>query len=55
MEVVIQLSLLTISVCVGAVALAVRTNKRADSDARISVNPVSSHWLADLKTRTRLE
>ena len=55
MEVVIQLSLLTVSVCVGAVALVVRSAKRTESDTRIQVDPVSSTWLADLRTRHRPE
>jgi hypothetical protein len=55
MEVVIQLSVLTVSVCVGAAALVLRTNKRSTSDVRIQVDRVSSSWLADHKTRGRPE
>jgi hypothetical protein len=56
MEVVIQLSLLTVSVCVGAMALLRRsTTTRSDTHVRIGVDPVSSGWLADHKTRSRPE
>jgi hypothetical protein len=55
MEMVLQLSLLTVSVCVGAMALVFRGSRRASSDTRISVDPVSSTWLADFKTRSRPE
>ena len=52
---VIQLSLLTVSVCVGAVALMARTARRSSPDLRIQVDPVSSTWLADHKSRARPE
>jgi hypothetical protein len=55
MEVVIQLSLLTVSVCVGAVALVARSARRGNGSPRIIVDPVSSNWLADHKTRSRPE
>ena len=55
MDVVIQLSLLTVSVCIGAVALVRRASSRTDMNVRIGVDPVSSTWLADLKTRSRPE
>lgn len=55
MEVVIQLSLLTVSVCVGAVALLRRSTTRSDMNVRIGVDPVSSSWLAEHKTRSRPE
>ena len=52
---VIQLSLLTVGVCVGAVALVARSSRRAEVDLRIQVGHVSSTWLADHKTRGRPE
>jgi hypothetical protein len=57
MDVVLQLSLLTVSVCVGAAAIVWRTAVRSGSDApaRIDVDPVSSTWLADFKVRGRSE
>jgi hypothetical protein len=56
MEVVIQLCLLTVSVCVGAVALVLRTTTRSSGmHARFDVDPVSSSWLAEHKTRSRPE
>lgn len=56
MEVVLQLSLLTVSVCLGAVALVRRATTRPGGiNARIDVDPVSSTWLADQKTRSRPE
>ena len=55
MEVLIQLSVLTVSVCVGAVALVARTARRASTDIRIQVDPVSRTWLADHRTRSRAE
>jgi hypothetical protein len=55
MDVVIQLSLLTVSVCVGAAALVFRSGKRSDADIRIQVDRVSNSWLADYKTRGRAE
>ena len=55
MEVLIQIVLLTVSVCVGAVALVVRSARRPDGDIRIQVDPVSTTWLADHKTRSRPE
>jgi hypothetical protein len=56
MEVVIQLSLLTVSLCVGAVALLRRTTTRSSGlHVRFDVDPVSSTWLADHKTRSRPE
>jgi hypothetical protein len=57
MDVVLQLSLLTVSVCIGAGALVWRTAARSSSDlpARIDVDPVSSTWLADFKVRGRSE
>jgi hypothetical protein len=55
MEVLIQLSLLTVSVCVGAVVLLRRSATRSDANVRIGVDPVSNGWLADHKTRSRPE
>jgi hypothetical protein len=55
MDVVLQLSLLTVSVCLGAAALVWRTAGRSDSPARIDVDPVSRTWLADFKVRGRSE
>lgn len=55
MEVVIQLSVLTVSVCIGAVAVLRRTATRSDMNVRIGVDPVSSGWLADHKSRNRPE
>jgi hypothetical protein len=55
MEVVIQFSVLTISVCVSAAALVLRANKRSTSDVRIQVDRVSSSWLTEYKTRGRSE
>lgn len=55
MEVVLQLSLITVSVCVGAVALVRRAGDRTSEHVRIDVAPVSSTWLADHRTRARPE
>jgi hypothetical protein len=54
MEVVIQLSLLTLSVCIGAAAL-LRRSSRSEVNVRIGVDPVSNSWLTDHKTRSRPE
>ena len=51
----IQLSLLTVSVCLGAMALVARNGRRTSADLRIQVDPVSNTWLADHKTRSRPE
>ena len=56
MDVVIQLSLLAVSACVGAAALVLRgSSRRPNGDLRIDVNPVSRTWLADHRTRSRPE
>jgi hypothetical protein len=59
MEVVIQFSLLTVSVCLGAAALVRRTaGLRSESSTRsrwIEVGAVSPTWLAEHRVRSRSE
>ena len=56
MEAVLQISLLTLSVGLGAIALVLRSSGRStQTTARISVDRVSSHWLAEHRVRSRAE
>lgn len=57
MEMVLQLSLLTVSVCLGAAAI-VRRNLAARPAARrtrIDVEPVSDSWLVEHRVRSSPE
>ena len=55
MDVVLQISLLTVTVCLGAAALLRRRTRRAEDEIRIDVAPVSGNWLADHRVRNRGE